>query len=321
MLRIILLLLLLAPTVHANLATYILSQPSSATLRYIIAMLDIAPATQGRQLLDVSPLGSGKRLIDAIASLETDNPQDAARQESILGLLAREEGQDISDILGGDDGMQAVSNFISDLSRLSHRYGKGTRDHFFLYPMRWERPDAEGGLVIPKVPASATILDIAERMPHHDRHALADILMEHLPRLGFRKPSPQDMDGIPDEELALWVLLVRTSESGHRAWKNSADAAFALMASGRSDNFFHSSNTNYPIYRYLLIEDKPSRIYAMTSLFEDAAKARRDNAHQSIGTILSNVAEDNTQGLVSFGAASLRILGTPIRNLFRRNRQ
>ena len=323
--RFVLSLLLLVPAAsRANPAAYILLSGSPA-IRHLINMLGIPPAPSEGRTLDVVPPASDRQLIDSVASLKTDGAQDERRLQEVLDMLKHDWSQLDADNSDKDDVRRAISKAVSDLYRLAHRYGEGDRRHVFLYPSRWVDPNAEKGSVIPMVPASPAIRNIAEDMPpHHDRLALADILADALPQYDLKVPSPEVLADVPDEDLALWALLVRTSLSDHPVWNQSAKTVLRLIASGRPDDFFHPSNVDYPLYFYLLAQRGTHLVYGTITLLEEAARIREENDHQSIRAVLAKAGESSNQKLSSFWTNSLRNIRqhcvSSVRNLFRRAR-
>ena len=308
MLRLTIFLLFLAAPfcARSNMATFIVGLSSSPTIRHLLKMLDITPSISGAQL------------IDNIASLKTGNSRDSLRQREVLDFLASDD--DISRTAINQQEDTAASMSISDLVRLAHRYGEGANRHLFLYPLRWSLSDGEG-MVIPVTPESPAIRKIIDRIPQHDRRALTDILEEGLARYGFDVPLPEDINRVPDEELALWALLLRTSDGGSWPWRRLAEAALELMASGQSTNFFHPSNGDYPIYQYFFTKRGVFGIADRAALFEDAAAMRRANPHQSVHTILQNQDQDiRSAAIPDFLKVGPRTMVAPLRLLLRRNR-
>ena len=186
---------------------------------------------------------------------------------------------------------------LGEFADLVHRYAHPTvaAEIYFPYPAT-SIYDTEGKLL--PFTTFRPIIDIdtrriAQTISTWDRRSLEHVLQRRLPELGFEYPSLQDLAGLSLEEMAVWVLMIRLSQSGSRKMKRFTAALFETMGSGSSKEFFSEHNRNN-LYRLVFRERED-----LLPLWSGRLKAVSQKRREFPGVSMQNMtAEENFDGTV-----------------------
>lgn len=230
---------------------------------------------------------TGQKFLDGMAFWNVE-PADI----DMLSRASEFLRQDLDKIEGGAVSAMEFLDSMSDLSRIAYRAGRtasGRRYSIFPYPVYYAYsggPFAE--FVMLRRLDHPRIGEIAAELPLK-RADLVAMAKYELPLLGFKTPLDSELDGVSEEKLAAWMLVVGVLRHGDREMQRVAEAVFEAMRSG-SRNFFVEGNDSMAygmFFKWTTFGE--SKIGGIVDALSSVAQMRRDNPQMTMTGALFSV--------------------------------